>query len=720
MQLVKCTITKPALFDNKQLDFSSGITFVKGKNGAGKSFIIKAFTDALFGYFSDGEAESLASLKDIYLDLCFKITPDSVASYRFRYQNDNLTVFKINEESGEEQELGRISPESKQNGFDVLEKSGDEILAKFLRSCPRDEFVNICYVPSPSALSAEDSVNQNIMRDIVLSDELGFYDKFLYLKYNYGSESTAQTELHKAIAEQQRTLNELNKEIEIIHLKNQRFYKLEQEENSVTAELEKIKEDADNFKQREETLNTLLGDMDSLEEMNEKLVKLKEQISLEKAKISEIKSIEADEKARFHHFDFTGLAGSKTEDLDGIQWVFTELINNNEKLGRLKTWIEQKKKRFKTLCWLAVLWCVAAGLLLLGETDGWLPIDLSLPAPPLYLFVGGGAFVFLLLLYGLFKRAQGKKKFALLAEEKAGLNTQLQQMLKDNSFQVDDYKLSELYDILLKYFEEYTGYSDNRQEIDGIRAELSDPSELKDISDEVKILSKQRDKLQKSVKDRLKAEGFAVKETVSKINVSALADETRGSAEELLFAAQSKEDLLARIQKEKSLSVNEDDSQAILQRDKAKSSLMLLTDKKETISFITNIMTDAVKEREKQQTKKLVDDALTVFHRITANQLKGSIDESTVENFIAANGHSGELNPATVHMLLLSVKLALTGFSFGSNARLPLLIDDPFLFMDDDRIRRLMEQLKETAKTRQVVVFTHRVPDDCAEKVIEL
>jgi predicted ATPase len=51
---VKCTVTRPALFDNRVLEFEKDITVITGRNGSGKTFIARCLIDGMWKCFSEG------------------------------------------------------------------------------------------------------------------------------------------------------------------------------------------------------------------------------------------------------------------------------------------------------------------------------------------------------------------------------------------------------------------------------------------------------------------------------------------------------------------------------------------------------------------------------------------------------------------------------------------------------------------------------------------
>ena len=52
-------------------------------------------------------------------------------------------------------------------------------------------------------------------------------------------------------------------------------------------------------------------------------------------------------------------------------------------------------------------------------------------------------------------------------------------------------------------------------------------------------------------------------------------------------------------------------------------------------------------------------------------------------------------------------QIALTDFLIAGDMPLPLVIDDPFQYMDSERIERFKKLIMDVAEKRQVLIFTH-------------
>ena len=55
-------------------------------------------------------------------------------------------------------------------------------------------------------------------------------------------------------------------------------------------------------------------------------------------------------------------------------------------------------------------------------------------------------------------------------------------------------------------------------------------------------------------------------------------------------------------------------------------------------------------------------------------------------------------------MIYLAARMALTDFLSGSSEPLPLIFDDSFVYLDDERLAKFLEFVSQ--KDRQIIIFT--------------
>src|SRR5690606_18888897 len=66
-----------------------------------------------------------------------------------------------------------------------------------------------------------------------------------------------------------------------------------------------------------------------------------------------------------------------------------------------------------------------------------------------------------------------------------------------------------------------------------------------------------------------------------------------------------------------------------------------------------------------------------------------------------------QLSQGTQDQLYLALRLAIADL-VGGEVPLPLILDDPFVHCDADRLARIQEALRQAARERQIILFSHR------------
>ena len=127
-----------------------------------------------------------------------------------------------------------------------------------------------------------------------------------------------------------------------------------------------------------------------------------------------------------------------------------------------------------------------------------------------------------------------------------------------------------------------------------------------------------------------------------------------------------------------------------------------------SMQFITRKLTRAVERSEEKQLRKLLDGTLEKFNHLTGNQYITKIDDAVVLQMVTRNRVSEDITPPVIHALLMSLKFSLSDFIISGSTTIPLLIDEPFQFMDDERCNRFRDLVSYISKKRQVIIFTHQ------------
>ncbi|HNX60286.1 MAG TPA: hypothetical protein PKK43_14385, partial [Spirochaetota bacterium] len=124
-----------------------------------------------------------------------------------------------------------------------------------------------------------------------------------------------------------------------------------------------------------------------------------------------------------------------------------------------------------------------------------------------------------------------------------------------------------------------------------------------------------------------------------------------------------------------------------------------------TIRYSRTVFKECTGNREETLLAACANEALAIFNRLSANQHVTAINTEACKGVIT--GESSGLSPSVIHMIHLSVKLAISSIMAAEGCTVPLLLDEPMMNMDSSRIKKCIEIVEEYAEKRQIIIFTH-------------
>jgi uncharacterized protein YhaN len=126
-----------------------------------------------------------------------------------------------------------------------------------------------------------------------------------------------------------------------------------------------------------------------------------------------------------------------------------------------------------------------------------------------------------------------------------------------------------------------------------------------------------------------------------------------------------------------------------------------------SLQFILRTLAGAVERSEEKQLRMLMDGTIDKFNHLTGNQYITKIDAPVLMGLLAEKRVTEDLTPPVIHALLISLKFTLSDFIINGETSIPLLIDEPFQFMDDERCNKFRDLVSYISNKRQVIIFTH-------------
>jgi uncharacterized protein YhaN len=104
----------------------------------------------------------------------------------------------------------------------------------------------------------------------------------------------------------------------------------------------------------------------------------------------------------------------------------------------------------------------------------------------------------------------------------------------------------------------------------------------------------------------------------------------------------------------------------------------------------------------------LVERAWEYYTFLEGGRSRDKMRRSTIRDFIEGNLGREELGNRISQTLNLSFRMALPHFLIDGREPLPLIIDEPYQFMDDERARRFGSLCQDLSEQRQIIILTCR------------
>jgi uncharacterized protein YhaN len=405
----------------------------------------------------------------------------------------------------------------------------------------------------------------------------------------------------------------------------------------------------------------------------------------------------------FPHFSDIDISDSSNLEL--LQEVFNDIRNLNEQIDNFYFRRDRKMKRLRKAAY-AVTACGAAAVLLVLAKSGFQPMK------HLYLWAGAGALACIAdAAIGVAALVLVRQDRALLRleEEKKQYKERIKVLMEKSRVELEDYKLTEIYELLLQYFEDYVNYTERKKDLARIKSSLREEEYMIRIQKKLDELMKEeeiiKDEIHTSIDtlnivDDIENETSKIEELIRNIDLEV------GIIKEKI---ETKERILRQVDIEfVQKSGNGEAANAIMEEKKSVDRVLKKWKANRTsMLFITDSLARAVERSEEKRLGRLLDGTLEKFNHLTGNQYITRIDDGVVRQMVMQNRVSEELPPPIIHALTMSLKFSLSDFIIGGGTAIPLLIDEPFQFMDDERCNRFRDLVSYISNNRQVIIFTH-------------
>lgn len=704
MQFIKCMVNRPGLLDNRVLDFSDRLTIVFGRNGSGKSLIARGLVDALWRGMSDRMFLADDAWKELSLDLRFSLSDSGYyrvlsggyVGYEIRYIGNNEDKPVYSKPTG-----NATLAEDAVKGF--ANNIESRTLREFLKRIDCSSFVQSSFIPSAADITGDAMADYDGIRKIILDDASDFYGSYVNLRkvLERGRELPQASPPEVVVREDK--IRELDKKIQIMNISDTRHEKLNREKNTIRMEIEELNSSLHSLNSQKEILNKIIENLVKVNNLKTEFEKIKDEIQHEKLKIESISHMKNEIDTMFPQFSEFDIADGK--NLDRLQEVFNDIRNLNERIDTFYSRKEDKKRRFMMITAAVSAGAVSSSLFILIKNSFMFEKNM-------YLWVGIVAAAAVIIagnsIYTAFRSDAGELE--QLEDQKKRFKERIKTLMEKSKVELEDYKLTEIYELLLQYFEDYINYTERKKDLVKMKNSLKAEEYMIEIQSKLDALKQEEEEIKDEITisidtlnivDDIENETSKIEELIQNIDreVAIIREKV-----------ETKERIVQKIEDEFVQSSSNGNSTGALMEEKKAHDRILKKWKinQNSLHFIMQVLTGAVERREEKQLKRLLDSTLDKFNHLTGNQYITTIDEEVLLQIITGGGVPGDLNPQLLHALLISIKFSLSDFIISGTASIPLLIDEPFQFMDDERCNRFRDLVSYISNMRQVIIFTHQ------------
>ena len=458
MQYVSCKVHRHGLFDNRSIEFSDRLNIVYGKNGSGKSLLARCLVDAVWGRFSERKLLGDDAWNGLFLDVFFSLSDNG----RYRICSTRDTSYRLMYARGsEEKTLYSESPlegNGAANGHASIEDDFEgRIFLEFMKRVDWNAFINSSFVPSSVDMKLDSLIDYTVLKKIILDDSTGFYNYHLNLGGAFPVGSPADETVPPEVLRYEDTRRELEKKIQIIDISGSRNEKLRKERITLQMEIDELTSSSDSLNSQKEILYKIIENLKKVDDLKNEFESIKSEIQDEQLKIKSISDMKTEIDTMFPHFSDIDINDSSNLDL--LQEVFNDIRNLNEQIDNFYFRRELRKRKLKKAAIITAV-CGAAAVFFFLWKGGFHPMK------NLYLWLGAGGIALavdavigasaLLLL-------RRERDLERLEQEKKQFKERIRVLMEKSKVELEDYKLTEIYELLLQYFEDYVNYTERKK-----------------------------------------------------------------------------------------------------------------------------------------------------------------------------------------------------------------------------------------------------------------
>jgi hypothetical protein len=716
MQLLECIVSKPGLFNNLKLKFDNGLTVIYGKNESGKTLITKAIIDTLWGEFSGYFSLNGNAWDSLYSEVLFK---NSAGRYRFIKNKKELFLVNFTNAGeaafGRETEILKRNSDKSQNNDEawyikLYESTNDRETTRLFNKVDIHTFMDISYLPEPVNISGNGKANCNIIQKFLVNDSSNFYTLYENISDAFLNDSLTgnfNNSIFNEILKKESDIKKINKKLQIYDIQNTKSDRINKEKARIQQELINLNDELAKVRSDKTKLLNVQNNLKRLSDIDEIIYEKNKGKQLEQEKKESISKLDDFIKNRYPQF--YNFEEKNIKNLKNIQETYREVRDVHEEIENFYLLRAEKKNKFKNIILIINISSICVLAVLLSIPNNALSIQF-LNEYKIHYIIGlltlsiSSSLVFFLY-YILTSRSGDLRR---IMKKKSDVEKKLEDILQKNNITLNEYKLETIYEYLVKYFEEYGEYSISQTELLNIKESLKKDDYIKAIDDEIEKLNNDQNIIKQGIDNDLNSLNEKVLIETNSAKINKLLQSKNYKIKNLKESIIHNKKILLQTENEIVLTETHATELKSFNDEKAniQDSLNKLNNYKISIAYMMLLLKEAIERREDKQIMELAKTAGGHFHFLTDYQYSGSINDDSIIKAIKGEIQANEFNPSIIHLMLLSIKLAVTNTFEDLEINLPLIIDEPFQQMDDQRIERFKKLLDDISLKRQVIVFT--------------
>jgi len=706
VRIKKCIATCPGVFQDKIIELGNGITVVRGKNNAGKTLLSRALIDAIFPFASTKLLEG-ESWKNISIEIDTRFDN---ATYRFiRKDMNHYSINTVNDRGSvlHSHKLSNASNSTSDLVLELQSKNGFVRLADFYRNIGFQGFIAAGYLPSAVDIDNLPPVSRDAIDFLLLQDRSNYYATYTVIRESYSNRdisSKVHNELMNQIFKFERLHKDTVKKLELMKINASKREKQQGELARYNEEIKSISSKIDAFSIRKNHIARILEACSRKNNLVHDIQDIQKKI---KTGIEQEKEIAAREKEldklypQFRNFD-----QAKKNNIKHMQDRYREIRAINEKI---------ENELFKRESSVRHVGRVLSGInLLILTAVVWLFLQTSIMLNRDEKMIIIGSMIIMQLLSYISHIIYRYRLFHSsvlydLEQEKQDLEQKLENILRENDIDMQNIDLEEIYEFLLQYFEEYGEFNEKQLDLYMLKKTHNEQYINSNLEEKKEALKADLQSLSGTIQEMANMAGIDTKILNNEELLLTMMDETIEKIDSLsseLTAKQKVADSIS-LNLQKSPDATYEQKHLEQQLDEYNKMLDTLTRRQKHVKYLLDLFDESIQHRMQIQMEQLVHTTASIFRELTGSSYSQPIDMKTIVNVMKKKHTDNTVNASFSHLLQLAIKCALHDFLVDSGVSIPLILDDPIVFIDEDKIDAFRKIIEKTAQSRQVVIFTH-------------